>query len=234
VSSVLLQGQKAKAGRLNRVPAEQVEQLVIDAVHQRIQATTLSGRRDAQPAVNSSDVAPNDRQFIRAQLRRVDINAEQLVVRMTAAQSRRNGLQPVEANPSNGPPASGDIIIRVPWTKRPSKIAREIIPAGDPHSRRDRRPIRAETRARLVSAIAQGRRWLDELVTGDVISVQHIAERERCSARQVNMTISLALLSPSLVQAAVEGRLPRGVGIASLRDAPVSWSLQHKMLGLSL
>jgi site-specific DNA recombinase len=36
------------------------------------------------------------------------------------------------------------------------------------------------------------------------------------------MTISLAFLAPDLVRAAVEGRLPRGVGVERLRDAPVS------------
>jgi Fusaric acid resistance protein family len=52
--------------------------------------------------------------------------------------------------------------------------------------------------------------------------------------RQVNMTISLAFLAPDLVQAAIEGRLPRGIGVTRLRDAPVEWSRQHAMLGLSL
>jgi len=47
------------------------------------------------------------------------------------------------------------------------------------------------------------------------------------------MTISLAFLAPDLVRAAIEGRLPRGVGIARLRDAPAEWSRQHAMLGLS-
>jgi hypothetical protein len=47
------------------------------------------------------------------------------------------------------------------------------------------------------------------------------------------MTISLAFLAPNLVQAAVDARLPRGVGIANLRDAPAEWSLQYARLGLT-
>jgi len=47
------------------------------------------------------------------------------------------------------------------------------------------------------------------------------------------MTVSLAFLAPSLVQAAVDGRLPRGIGVANLRDAPAEWSQQLSMLGLS-
>jgi hypothetical protein len=46
------------------------------------------------------------------------------------------------------------------------------------------------------------------------------------------MTISLAFLAPDLVRAAIEGRLPRGIGIARLRDAPAEWSRQRAMLGL--
>jgi hypothetical protein len=50
--------------------------------------------------------------------------------------------------------------------------------------------------------------------------------------RQVNMTISLAFLAPDLVRAAVEGRLPRGIGVERLRDAPAEWSQQFEALGL--
>jgi site-specific DNA recombinase len=46
------------------------------------------------------------------------------------------------------------------------------------------------------------------------------------------MTISLAFLAPSLVKAAVQGRLSDGIGVARLFDAPVDWSRQHQMLGL--
>jgi site-specific DNA recombinase len=51
--------------------------------------------------------------------------------------------------------------------------------------------------------------------------------------RQVNMTISLAFLAPDLVRAGVEGRLPRGIGVERLRDAPAEWSRQFEVLGLN-
>jgi hypothetical protein len=40
------------------------------------------------------------------------------------------------------------------------------------------------------------------------------------------MTISLAFLATKLVRAAVEGRLPRGINIERLRDAPAEWRRQ--------
>jgi hypothetical protein len=90
----------------------------------------------------------------------------------------------------------------------------------------DARPIRAETRAKLVASIARGRRWLDEVAAGTVTDVEQIAAREKCSVRKVNMTISLAFLAPDLVKAAIEGRLPRGIGVARLCDVPAEWSRQ--------
>jgi len=107
----------------------------------------------------------------------------------------------------------------------------QLFPHGIPKS--EIRPTRIERRARLVSAIARGRRWLDEIVSGSVTDVQQIASRQKCSVRQVNMTISLAFLAPDLVRAAVEGRLPRGIGVERLRDASAEWSQQFEALGLN-
>jgi hypothetical protein len=72
---------------------------------------------------------------------------------------------------------------------------------------------------------------LSEIEAGTA-TVDGIAAREACSKRYVHMTLSLAFLAPSIVKAAVDGRLPHGVGVARLFDAPVAWSRQHQMLGL--
>lgn len=84
-----------------------------------------------------------------------------------------------------------------------------------------------------MSTIARGRQWLDDVVSGRVTTVGELCVREKCSVRQVNMTISLAFLAPNLVKAAVEGRLPRGVGIERFRDPPTEWNRQFEALGLN-
>ena len=63
-------------------------------------------------------------------------------------------------------------------------------------------------------------------------SVKAIAKRSGCSPRKVSMAFSLAFLAPNLVKAAIEGRLPRGFGVARLFELPVEWARQHEMLGL--
>jgi DNA invertase Pin-like site-specific DNA recombinase len=155
--------------------------------------------------------------LIKTHLNRVEVQARQLVIELKS------------------PAQEGDYdydrkLIQVPWSKPPSKRRREIVV---PHGATDTRPIRADARARLVAAIAQGRRWLDELTTGAVTDIEAIAARERCSVHKVNMTISLAFLAPNLVKAAIEGRLPRGIGIARLCDPPAEWSCQYRKLGLA-
>jgi hypothetical protein len=47
------------------------------------------------------------------------------------------------------------------------------------------------------------------------------------------MTISLAFLAPDLVKAAIDGRLPRGMGVARHCDLSAEWSRQRQMLGLA-
>ena len=94
------------------------------------------------------------------------------------------------------------------------------------------RPDRAERRLRLISTIARGRRWLDEIIEGSVINAEQLAKRECCTVRQINLTLSLAFLGPQLVRAAAEGRLPRGVNIERLRDPDPNWTRQFEELGL--
>ena len=108
--------------------------------------------------------------------------------------------------------------ISIPWQKPPSRKSRQIlVPHGIPN---EVRPTRIERRARLVSAIARGRRWLDEIVSGSITDVQQIAARQKCSVRQVNMTISLAFLAPEALNRVRKiDTLNLALGCASLRTA---------------
>jgi site-specific DNA recombinase len=71
-------------------------------------------------------------------------------------------------------------LLSIPWQKPSSRKSRQIpIPHG--LARNEVRPTRIERRARLVNAIARGRRWLDEIVSGSVTDVQQIAACQRSS-----------------------------------------------------
>ena len=171
-------------------------------------------RQKEKPAFSLTHV--RDGKAALEQVVRIDVHDDRLAVRLKSADDRR-GRRLFTLNPV----AEAAI----------QEIQADSYPAR--HSKTEIRPTRIERRARLVSAIARGRRWLDEIVSGSVTDVQQIASRQKCSVRQVNMTISLAFLAPALVRAAVEGRLPRGIGVERLRDAPPEWSRQFEALGLN-
>ena len=122
--------------------------------------------------------------------------------------------------PKRGRPSANNTL-QIPWRKAPSVKRREILlPADSLSQNQDARPIRSETRATLVASIARGRAWLDEIITDPKASTESIAERERCSPRKINKTISLVFLAPELVKAAIEGALPHGMEVARLFDLP--------------
>jgi len=161
-----------------------------------------------------------DRKVVREWVVRIDVHKDHLAIRLKSPDDEE------------GSDVTEDHRLSIPWQKPPSRKATQIlIPHGVPRS--EVRPTRIARRARLVSAISRGRRWLEEVVSGSVTDVQQIAARQKCSVRQVNMTISLAFLAPDLVRAAVEGQLPRGIGVERLRDAPAEWNQQFEALGLN-
>jgi site-specific DNA recombinase len=118
----------------------------------------------------------------------------------------------------------------VPWTKRPGRPKREVLRPVSQST--DPKPIRSARRATLLRSIAMGRQWLQEIVSGTVLDAAEIASREGRSGRSVYMTISLAFLDPALVEAAVAGKLPHGIGATRLMGLPANWAEQWKMLGL--
>ena len=91
--------------------------------------------------------------------------------------------------------------------------------------------MKVEDRSRILHAIAIARTWLNDLIAARIDSTDAIALRQGCSERSVRMTLSLASLSPEIVRAIIEGRLPRGIGIKHLAELPPSWSAQHAALG---
>jgi hypothetical protein len=206
LSSALLNGLTDRAGSVPRVAAEEIEKLVIKSLQEHF---GLHQQNDVPALVN-------------AHVSRVEVRSDEIVVHLA---------QTEETSPSGQRIASGKAL-HIPWKKAPSKQRREIL-LLEGIQPRQARPIRSENRTTLVASIARGRRWLDELTTDATATAESIAQREGCSARKVNMTISLAFLAPDLVRAAIEGRLPYGMGVTRLADLPSEWYRQHQMLGLT-
>src|ERR1700737_1432868 len=213
VSTPVLHGQAktASAGSVCRVPAADIEEAVVKFLKDH-----LAAEHGKSPTVALS---LGDRGDLAQMVSGIVVHRDKLIVRLNSDEADEASASHNQSN-------------TIPWQKPPSKRSRQILL---PHnaSRSEVRPEQFERRARLVSAVARGRRWLDDVISGRVTTVAELCAREKCSVRQVNMTISLAFLAPNLVKAAVEGRLPRGIGVERLRDPPTEWSRQFEALGLN-
>src|SRR5438270_582216 len=84
----------------------------------------------------------------------------------------------------------------------------------------------------LIKAIARGRVWFEELVSGRARSLQELAKRDGISRRYIRRLIGLAFLSPELIEAILQGRQPVALSATRLTelDLPLDWTEQHKLL----
>ena len=144
-------------------------------------------------------------------VRRVDVHQTQLVLML------------------NIPGTDDPKTVVVPWTKPPHVRRRKIL--GVENSVQAQ-PIRSKARTRLLMGMAQGRLWLDQLTNGGVSQIAELATQYSVSEKTIRSTISLCFLAPDIVQAAMEGSLPRGLGISQMTDLPPSWEQQRQQLGL--
>jgi hypothetical protein len=127
--------------------------------------------------------------------------------------------------------SDGARILTLPWTRPSPYRKREIIQGAD-DAKTYARPMPANARAILIEALRDARRWLDELLSDSLLTLEALALREGRTARSIRMTLSLAFLAPEIVKAAVDGRLPRGFGLKRLVDLPMAWPDQWRTLGL--
>jgi hypothetical protein len=136
ISSALLQGRPNQAGTVSRVPAEEVEAVVAKAV-----------RSHLNPQAEVADAA-----LITTHVTRVEIQSDRLIIQIADGQAATFKRKKKDRSE-----------IEVLWQKPPPTRRREIlVPQSAPVQ--DIRPIRSESRALLVTSIAHGRRWLNEMM----------------------------------------------------------------------
>jgi hypothetical protein len=122
------------------------------------------------------------------------------------------------------------VAIHVPMTFRRRSGRKEIVlPDGA-------EPV-AETQDRppdpVVVAIARAFTWQEALDTGDVASVEALAERLGVDGSYVRRILQLASLIPAAVEAALERGELDGISLTALsKDLPFDWQRQADRLGL--
>ncbi len=210
VSCAKAQNRPDQVGSIARVPAVEIERLVLDCLRGKRQETSIHETAVAGP----DDACLQDDELIAAMLDQVVVFDREL--RLTL-KSQSEGIAASK--------------ISIPWTRpRHSRKRAIIAPIGAPDF--NAAPIRAEARARLIAGIVRARKWVDRLTEGSVVSLAEIASLEQISERSVRMTLPLAFLSPDIVKAAIDGALPHTAGVSSLCAAPMEWAAQRRKTSL--
>jgi hypothetical protein len=223
VSQAILQGRKNEAGSVGRVPAIEIERRVAEAV---------CGASSASDGYHSNGSLPGKRKTGSktspglAAMRRGAPNLSTAVERVVISRTS------IEIELAEGMVSEDQNRIQIiPWTPPSPYRCREII-QGEGEQTSWMRPMKTKARALFIDALRDAHRWLDELTANPDQTIEALATREGQTERWIRRILSLAFLCPPLIQAGIEGRLPRGFGVKRLMDLPLFWEGQWTALGL--
>jgi hypothetical protein len=83
----------------------------------------------------------------------------------------------------------------------------------------------------IVKAIVRAHRWRDMLESGRHATVRDLAKAEAINESYLGRILRLTLLSPSVIEAIIEGRQPAALELDDLlKQFPIEWDNQLEML----
>jgi site-specific DNA recombinase len=216
VSHALIQGRRPRAGTVKRVPATEIEDLVLRAVRQNL-------------ASYDQETILSDHQAVVARIDKITVKREAIEIKLLETEPASNSAVP-GTRQSNQSQLAASNTISVPW-KIPSFIAvKGVVHA--PHAIGP--TLTPDARDALLSAIAKARRWIDGITTGKVNSFDDIATKEKKVERHIRLLAPLAFVAPSIVQSIIEGTAPAHLTVTELaKSSTHSWNRQEHLLKVS-
>jgi site-specific DNA recombinase len=216
VSHAILQQRRSEVGGVGRVPAVEIEKLV------------LEGIRSHQASVGEAEGALAGRDLIEQRVHSVIIKPRGIEVRLFAAKrpSDDTCLLGTDVSQLGSEPTT---VLKLPWTALSFAAVKGIV-----HSPSAKRPaLKPESREALLTAIAKARRWIDDIRQGRIASFAEIAKQEGQGERHIRLLAPLAFVSPRIISAIVEGTAPADLTVTGLaRALPYSWAEQDQSVGL--
>jgi len=217
VSHAILQQRKAEAGSVARVPAAEIEKLVLDGVRRHLASM---GEAEHPTAIA-------DRDLIERHVHSVTVKPQALEVRLVPT-SEASALTEEPGTKDLAPGQLSTSAITLAWTAPSFAAVKGIV-----HAPSARPELKPESRDALLTAIAKARRWIDEIRLGRIASFAEIAKREGQGERHIRLLAPLAFVSPRIITAIVDGTAPADLTVTGLAKAlPYSWAEQERSIGL--
>jgi len=86
----------------------------------------------------------------------------------------------------------------------------------------------------IQQGVTQALLWNEQLLNGQVTSIQNIATKEQLDRSYVARRLRLAFLAPDIIISIFEGQLPPQLTMTTLRNGfPLNWKQQRKHLGFT-
>ena len=217
VSHAILQQRKAEAGSVARVPAAEIEKLVLDGIRRHLASM---GEAEHPTAIA-------DRDLIERHVHSVTVKPQALEVRLVPT-SEASALTEEPGTKDLAPGQLSTTAITLAWTAPSFAAVKGIV-----HAPSARPELKPESRDALLTAIAKARRWIDEIRLGRIASFAEIAKREGQGERHIRLLAPLAFVSPRIITAIVDGIAPADLTVTGLAKAlPYSWAEQERSIGL--
>ena len=217
VSHAILQQRKDEAGSITRVPAPEIETLVLDGVRKHLSST---GEAEYPTAIT-------DRNLIERHVDSVIVKPQALEVRLVATSE----VSAQTDEPSGNEPAPRQpptTTITLAWMAPSFAAVKGVI-----HAPSAKPAMKFESRDALLTAIAKARDWIDDIRLGRIAAFAEIARREGQGERHIRLLAPLAFVSPRIIAAIVDGTAPADLTVTGLAKAlPCSWAEQEQSIGL--
>ncbi len=217
VSHVILEKRSDEAGSVTRVPAHDIEVLVINALREQPDKGRKGERQDPV----------SDRALIEQHLDRIVVRPEAIEIRLKDQPEQPAGErnQDGEGTTHAGPPPP--CVLEVPWSAAAFTAVKGILHSPSPAS-----TMNHESRDVLLTAIAKARTRIDDLVEGRVASFAEIAKQEGRVERHIRLLAPLAFISPRIVSGIAEGSMPDLKVTDFAKAASHSWARQDDWINL--
>jgi site-specific DNA recombinase len=218
VSQAVLRNTPAAASAITRVPAPEIEALVVTALRDHLQANAAA----LQPTPD------NERELVEQHVERVTLGPKHIKLQLRQSIHVPEACDPIDGTgPSAGCVNGRATTFTFPWTSPIPATVKGIV-----HVPACNTPMKPSRREALLTAIARARTWVDDLAQGRVASWAAVARREGMAERHVRLLIPLAFVSPRIVSALLDGIAPAGLTVTTLaRGLPYSWAEQERLIG---
>jgi DNA invertase Pin-like site-specific DNA recombinase len=228
----------ARPGKSRRLPAQEIEQLVIETLSNlmasttqlleateldKATATTMHGVANAGLELAKRLTEPTGRNtLIRALVSRVVLieAAVQIDIDRTALRAALH-----IAGPAYGA-ASFTITIPVRLRFRGVELKLIVPTAEGAHC--------AQPDASLIKAVIRGHAWWHRRLSGDAQSIADIAATEGINDRYIRRLMGLAFLAPDIIERILDGQQPVELTTEQLvkhRALPIDWAEQRRLFG---